>query len=116
MESLSEVVVDEPIKETISSVELYQKVILQLISHSEFSRGRVILPESMQSELSDFLDREIKLKLDGLECHFSKSLQLGFRIRLEEKGYYLSFEEADFIRYFQEQLTQRSKMIIAPEA
>lgn len=112
IEAFNEIVVDKNIDKTLDSPKFYSSIIEALIQNSEFTKGRVLLPERFRDKLSEFLDNQIQQNLENLECHFSKELELGFRVQVNEKGYYLSFEEDDFIRYFREQLTQRSKSIL----
>jgi len=57
----------------------------------------MILPQSMKSELEDFLKKEINGKLcKGLEVEYVKGLSSGFKIGPKDGGYMISFTDEDF--------------------
>ncbi|NMB36606.1 MAG: hypothetical protein GX993_01015 [Bacteroidales bacterium] len=57
----------------------------------------IILPQSMKSELEDFLKKEINGTLcKGLEVKYVKGISHGFKIGPKDGGYMISFTDDDF--------------------
>lgn len=105
-------VVEKPLSQTLSSPDFYKEIILELARSSEFSKGKVWLPQAQEAGLSEFLDSQIAQEMQDIECHFAPDISKGFKIKLSGKKYYFSFEEMDFINYFHQQLTERTKEIL----
>lgn len=69
----------------------------------------LILPESAQSQVDDYLTSSVKSLLDnGLELQFSKRLGNGFRIGPADGSYVVSFSENDFDTLFKEYLRPKT--------
>ena len=94
-------------------------VIRQLIVETVGTWGadfRVSLPQNHQTELEEFLKKELKTQLDkGLIVEFEDRVKSGFRVEAQDGSYMLSFEEQDFERYFQSFIKERTKALLFNE-
>ena len=104
--------VEKPLSQTLTSPEFYKEIILELARSSEFSKGKVWLPKAQEEALGSFLESQIAEEMQQIECHFAPDISKGFKIKLSGKKYYFSFEEMDFVNYFHQQLTERTKEIL----
>ncbi len=69
----------------------------------------LILPESAQSRMDDYLTNSIKSLMDnGLQIQFSKRIGNGFRIGPADGSYVVSFAENDFDTLFKEYLRPKT--------
>ncbi len=69
----------------------------------------LILPEDIKGNLDVYLQTEVKEQLDkGLELHFSKNIESGFRIGPADGSYVVSFSEKDFDNLFREYLRPKT--------
>lgn len=73
----------------------------------------LILPESTQANVDDYLTSAIKQLLDnGLELQFSKRINSGFRIGPADGSYVVSFSEKEFDNLFREYLRPKTVQLL----
>ncbi len=90
------------VKEAMSDSKLIKSVITTIAgafnaANPDSIALEMIIPQSMKSELEDFLKKEINGKLcKGLEVEYVKGLSNGFKIGPKDGGYMISFTDEDF--------------------
>ncbi len=73
----------------------------------------LILPESAQANVDDYLTSAIRQLLEnGLEIQFSKRISSGFRIGPADGSYVVSFSEKEFDNLFQEYLRPKTMQLL----
>lgn len=73
----------------------------------------LILPESAQANVDDYLTSSIKQLLDnGLELQLSKRISSGFRIGPADGSYVVSFSEKEFDNLFREYLRPKTVQLL----
>lgn len=103
-------VISDPVKSAFNDTEFVKEIIKAAIG--QFSLGAdnnvdlsLLLPEDKKKQLEDFTtDKVQKFLKDGVDVQYSKSLKGGFRIKQNDKGYYISFTDNDFENLFKEYL------------
>jgi len=90
------------VKEAMSDTKLIKSVITTIAgafnaANPDSIALEMIVPQSLKSELEDFLKKEINGKLcKGLEVKYVKGLSSGFKIGPKDGGYMISFTDEDF--------------------
>jgi len=90
------------VKEAMSDTQLIKSVITTVAGAFNAANPNsvaleMILPQSMKSELEDFLKKEINGKLcKGLKVEYVKGISNGFKIGPKDGGYMISFTDEDF--------------------
>lgn len=91
-----------PNKEAVQDVSFIQSILKEAIlafnpkNEAPVSLS-VLLPESAQKSMNDFLEQSIgKALANQVELHFDAALKSGFKIGPKDGGYHLSFTEQDF--------------------
>lgn len=100
----------EPTKASFNDVDFIKELIKLAVGRfspdsDSNTTLSLLLPEDKKQQLSDFAaDKIQRLLKEGVEVQYGKSLKDGFRIRVKDKGYYISFTGSDFENLFKEYL------------
>ncbi len=106
------------IKDAISNVDFIKSVILTIVKAYDPTNPQpmdlnLILPASMEKELSSYMENEYKkLMSNGLTIKFSKQVSEGFKISPKEGGYFISFTAGDFEKILSDYLRPTTKKIL----
>ncbi len=106
------------ISESFKDDAFIKDIILALIKNwnphkPEELNIKLLLPVTDQEKLMDYFNTKGKNLLDaGLEIDFETNVKNGFRIEPKEGGYYISFTDADFEKYFKHYLKDKTKKLL----
>lgn len=110
--------VEEPVKSSLTDVEFIGSVIMTIAkafnaSNPEPAPLDLVLPLSMQKELTAFLEKDAIAEMKkGIEVSFTKQIQGGFKIGPANGGFMISFAEGDFQKLLTEYLRPATRRLL----
>jgi V/A-type H+-transporting ATPase subunit E len=105
-------ILDSATNELLSDQEFVKQLILAVTEAWQGGEEvELTIPEKM-SQLQNDLKAKVHHHLDGMEIHSDQQLKTGFKIESKDKGYMLSFTEADFKALFEPYLSKAVSAIL----
>ncbi|MHC1778836.1 MAG: hypothetical protein AB9922_01190 [Bacteroidales bacterium] len=113
--------IENPVKESVSSKEFLGTLIKSAISsfnpaNNDAVTLEILLPESQKNELDNFIQKDILSQLNsGIELHYDKKIQSGFKIGPKGEGYHISFTDKDFQGLLSQYLKPKTREFLFSE-
>ena len=110
---ISNKVAAQGISEALSEKDFLQKIILTVLQKwNQANTGfqlELLLNKDDESQLKDFFEQRIKKELaTELEIVIENKIKSGFRIRVKNENYYVSFTGDDFENFFKGYLRKKT--------
>ncbi len=108
--------VEVPAKNALNDAAFLREIIKAMVNNWQNGGHdglNILLPEMKRKELLEFFDSKAFESMNrGIELGFDASFENGFRIIPGDGRYLLSFTDRDFINYFRQYLTERTKRLL----
>ena len=105
------------LKEALSNKDFIKGLVVDLISKWDLEKQNLdlVLPADKEKEFDAYLKKEISSLLKkGLNVNFQGRMDAGFKIAASDGSFILSFTDADFERYFQSFVKDKTRAILFP--